>query len=283
MTGDNDQLDFAIEFETDRPGLDVAFATQMRAIIDGWHAGIDGTIRKEGDNHFINVDLRFADGERHTESWPIEDLRGATTWPAWFISRASWQIRIYDFVGRQPGHVPVQEARDYLEKFGGVTLYDSGFKLPYYGAETDWLGIEYDHSHRKSASSLLPARLQANRALNDLPTQGRILGVVGINTGAEYAAASSSQRESGEYLKILITRDRLAGNDAFEQLSQAVRSIQAVARASRCRSSTVRSILTALTGTDETKHVWGVANGHYYEMSEVAPRPRDCDRPLIRN
>lgn len=223
-TGDSDELEFAIDFETDRPGLDTAFAGQMRAIIDSWHAAIVGSVRSEGDRHFVDVDLRFADGERFSESWPIEDLRDFDTWPAWFVQEAQWQIRIYDFVGRQPGNVPVQDARDYLQKFGGVTLYDSGFKLPYYGAETDWLGIEFDHSHRKSASTLLPARLQASRALNDLPTQGRILGVVRINTGAEFAAASPEQRTSGEYLKILITRDRLAGNDAFEQLAQAVRS-----------------------------------------------------------
>nr|WP_276508882.1 ATP-binding protein [Sphingomonas insulae] len=223
-TGDSDELDFTIGFDTDRPGLDTTFSNQMRAIIDSWHAAIVGSVRSEGDRHFVDVDLRFADGERLHDSWPIEDLRDFDTWPDWFVHEAQWQIRIYDFVGRQPGNVPVQDARDYLQKFGGVTLYDSGFKLPYYGAETDWLGIEFDHSHRKSASTLLPSRLQASRALNDLPTQGRILGVVRINTGAEYAAATSEQRTSGEYLKILITRDRLAGNDAFEQLAQAVRS-----------------------------------------------------------
>lgn len=90
--------------------------------------------------------------------------------------------------------------------------------------------------------------------------------------------AEGMSRETG--VGIVVGAITAAIRHGFSTESQIV---QAVARASRCRSSTVRSILTALTGTDETKHVWGVANGHYYEMSEVAPRPRDCDRPLIRN
>lgn len=221
--GESDRLDFRITFETDRPGLDTAFEAQMRAIIDNWHAAIEGALRHENGQTFVDVDLRFADGERYNETWPVDLLVGENS-EAWLVNQASWQIRIYDFIGRQPGGVPVSEARDYLQKFGGVTIYDSGFKLPYYGADNDWLSIEFTHAHRRSTARLLPSRLQVTDALNDLPTQGRILGVVGINTGIEFSAASEQQRSSGDYLKILITRDRLATNDALTQLTNAVRS-----------------------------------------------------------
>lgn len=222
-TGEADTLDFRIEFQTERPGLDAAFEAQMRSIIDNWHAAIEGTLRHERGQTFVDVDLRFADGERFNETWSTELLLGDNA-HAWLVDGAKWQIRIYDFIGRQPGGVPVSEAREYLQKFGGVTIYDSGFKLPYYGAENDWLAIEFAHAHRRSTARLLPTRLQVTDALNDLPTQGRILGVVGINTGAEFSAATDKQRISGDYLKILITRDRLATNDALSQLTNAVRS-----------------------------------------------------------
>ena len=40
--------------------------------------------------------------------------------------------------------------RAYFERYGGVMVYDAGFRLPYYGAENDWLRLEFDHSHRRS-------------------------------------------------------------------------------------------------------------------------------------
>ena len=117
----------------------------------------------------------------------------------------------------------VGDARDYFERFGGVQVYDAGFRLPYYGVEQDWLGIEFDHSHRRNKSALLPDRLHVRRALNDLPTQGRLFGVVAIDTGREGRSAGGREQDSGDYLKIQVTRDRLVANKAYVVLRDAVR------------------------------------------------------------
>lgn len=66
--------------------------------------------------------------------------------------------------GRQPGGVSVYDMRDHFEKYGGVMVYEAGFRLPYYGVENDWLGLEFDHSHRRSRSQLLPEFLLTPRA-----------------------------------------------------------------------------------------------------------------------
>lgn len=34
---------------------------------------------------------------------------------------------------RQRGQIPVKELQEYLQRFGNVSIYDSGFRLPYYG------------------------------------------------------------------------------------------------------------------------------------------------------
>ena len=61
------------------------------------------------------------------------------------------------------------------------------------------------------------------RGLTDLPCQGRLFGVVEIDTGREARAAGSQQREAGDYLKIQVTRDRLVANRAYDELRNAVR------------------------------------------------------------
>ena len=75
----------------------------------------------------------------------------------------------------------------------------------------DWLKLEYDHSHRRTVSELLPKGIQVYRALNDLPTLGRVLGVVNVNTSEE------------PNLKIMITRDRLTETAAYNDLVNTIR------------------------------------------------------------
>src|SRR5206468_4218407 len=56
--------------------------------------------------------------------------------------------------------------------------------------------------------------------------------------------ATEAQKTSGDYLKILITRDRLATNDALAQLTNAVRStIEFYATRQRIRSERLIEIL----------------------------------------
>jgi hypothetical protein len=75
--------------------------------------------------------------------------------------------------------------------------------LPYYGPDTDWLGIEQDHSHRLSRSELLPKELQVDRGLNFLPTNSRIYGVVTVNTGRELRQALAEGRDARDVLSIV--------------------------------------------------------------------------------
>ena len=128
------------------------------------------------------------------------------------LNTARFEIRIYNLRGKQKFKIKVDEARQYFRKHGGVHVYDGGFRLPYYGLPTsDWLGLEYDHSHRKNMSGYFPKQIQVPLALHNLPTLGRVFGVVKVDTSQE------------PNLKIMITRDRLTETTAYEDLRSIVR------------------------------------------------------------
>ncbi len=205
--------DFRIELDSTLPGIEDSFDRQMQAALQNYIAVISGELARDGDNTKAHVKVMFRSGEQYSEAFDTDPLIGS----------AKWQIRVFKLSGRQAGGIEVKTAREYFERFGGVQVYDAGFRLPYYGVEQDWLGIEFDHSHRRNRSNLLPERLQVRRALNDLPTQGRLFGVVSIDTGNEAQTASESQKESGEFLKIQVTRDRLVANQTYQSLRDAVR------------------------------------------------------------
>lgn len=203
-----------------------SFETQMQAAIENWIAIVEGAIEREGDKGRATVTVRFNDGTIHNENFVTDG----------YVSSATWHIRIFNLAGRQANNIPVKEAREYFAKFGGIGVYDAGFRLPYYGINQDWLGLEYDHSHRKNKSSLLPPELHVHRALNDLPTQGRIFGFASVNTAQEAVNATSDNILAGDYLKIQVTRDRLVSNLAFRELKDAVRwSIDYYATRQRAR------------------------------------------------
>jgi signal transduction histidine kinase len=211
--GRPDATSFEIDFETTLPGLDQTFGSQVQAAIEGDDATITGRCYRQNGKLKSHVTVSFRGGDSHSAEFEDENA---------FVSHAKWQIRVYNLRGRQASGLPVETVRDYFKNFG-VMMIDAGFRLPFYGAQNDWLGIEYAHSHRMKTSALLPASMRVERALNDLPSQGRLLGVVAIDTGAEERDATPEQRESGEYLKILVTRDRLVANKAYAQLSTVVR------------------------------------------------------------
>ena len=216
---------------SESPGTADVFNTQMTAALSNYNALIKGELVRQRGKARVHVQVIFpSDRKRHSESFEVAPL----------VDHAKWEIRVFNLAGRQPGGISVQTARDYFERFGGVTVYDARFRLPYYGVEQDWLGIEYDHSHRRNRSELLPERLQVRRALNDLPTQGRLFGVVDIDTGREFRSADGRQKKSGDYLKIQVTRDRLVSNDAYGTLRKAVRwSLDYYATRQRLRENKV--------------------------------------------
>ena len=106
------------------------------------------------------------------------------------LDKARFTILVFRPEGRQPG-LSVGEMREYLRTYGGVSVYDAGFRLPYYGSQDlsghDWLNVGVDQGRRLNASELLPERFRiAGRYLLDLPNPGRIFGAVDVDTNHEH-------------------------------------------------------------------------------------------------
>jgi len=234
---------FAIEFESANTAETELFKRQMSVALDNWHAVISGEIRNEAGKRKSSVTVIFRDNETFSEDFDLDPP---------LVQDVKWIIRVYSLQGRQMDGVKVGEAREYFQEFGGVLVYDAGFRLPYYGSEQDWLDIEFDHSHRLSRSELLPEALQVKRALNDLPSQGRLFGVVRIDTARELASAGPEQKDSGEYLKIQVSRDRLVPNQAFQVLRNAVRqSLDYYATRQRLREDRRQALRKPKESSDE--------------------------------
>jgi signal transduction histidine kinase len=228
--------DFEIEIEAaNLSNAREAFDETLQQVFSNWKARIYGSLnngRRKG-SAAITVDFRkgYPDGSKrdkrfHTtvrlpvvakENEPLDPL----------VDRAKFEILIFKTVGKQPTGVPVGELRKYLEKFGNVSVYDAGFRLPYYGsreaAGQDWLSIAVDQSRRLNVSELLPARFDTkNKYMQDLPALGRIFGAVEVNTNHERETISKGS-VADAWLQIQPGRDRLKDNPAFHQLRDLVR------------------------------------------------------------
>jgi signal transduction histidine kinase len=206
------QRAFEVRLESGHEDEDRKFQAQMGAILDLWEARLAGKL--VGDDGLeqakkVRLSLEFPDQTRLTHEYPV---------PGCKVRSAEFEIRVFHFQHRQPRGIKVEDARAYLKTFGGVHVYDAGFHLPYYGADTDWLGIEMDHSHRLSRSQLLPEHLQVSDGMNSLPTNSRLYGVVHVDTSRERRL--SKERE---HLSIQVTRDRLVDNESFQGLKNLVR------------------------------------------------------------
>ena len=201
---------FRIHFRSAQQDYEKIFVNRMDAVKRIWIARLVGTL-VDGE---VTLSLQFLGEQPIVHKYKIADFihnNGGFS-KARNLNKCSFEIRIYNLSGRQKFGIKVGEAREYFERHGGVHVYDSGFRLPYYGLpESDWLKLEYDHSHRQNVSKLLPEEIQVFRALNDLPTLGRVLGVVNVNTSRE------------PNLEIMITRDRLAETTAYKDLVTTVR------------------------------------------------------------
>lgn len=242
----NQALEFRIEFVSPEEDYVQVFNEEMHAILDIWHARLVGK-NKGGE---VTASLEFADrpaepmkfsysiseatayrlasemgielsglhgsgpGRRTAEEDVLRELKLTRNSERLKckLDDGSFEIRIYHLRRRQPHGITVAKAREYLNKYGGVHVYDGGFHLPYYGDQrNDWLKVEQDHSHRLSVSELLPKELQVPSGMSFLPTLSRILGVVNVKTSEE------------PDLNILITRDRLQETRGFENLRDMAR------------------------------------------------------------
>ncbi|MEW6128858.1 MAG: ATP-binding protein [Acidobacteriota bacterium] len=252
VTEANQHQVFSIELETPEADFAKAFEQLMASEMSQWEARIIGRLYKDvavsgkSKSPVLEVTVEFPDRSIHKEIFQDEDFQNH----AESIGSLEYEIRVFRLNNRLKKGIKVDEARKYFSKYGGVHVYDAGFHLPYYGPDTDWLGIERDHARRQSQSELLPKDMKesVSRGLNFLPTQRRLFGVVKIDTNSERQRAiqqaidaakkekknTLTQAEVRElirevdkktpYLKLQVTRDRLVNNDATIALSQLVRA-----------------------------------------------------------
>ena len=259
-------LDFYVDLDAPHiESAKAHFDKLQMALFENWKARITGQLeegRREGDSIHASVTVEFAknypedieDGSmfRETVTFPVvrqkereEDDESPTGRTEEEVSRSSksavkeeslkasaldkarFVILVFKTEGRQHGGLSVQEMRDYLRAFGGVSVFDAGFRLPYYGSQDlsghDWLEVGVDQGRRLIVSELLPEKLRTGaRYLLDLPNPGRIFGAVDVDTNHEHNVAVNHVN-SGEWLQIQPGRDRLAPNRSFEQLRDLVR------------------------------------------------------------
>ena len=201
---------FSIHFQSAQQNYKKIFVNQMNAVKSIWIARLVGKVI-DGE---VTLSLEFQGEPPIVHRYKIADFshNNGKFSKAKNLNTSRFEIRIYNLSGRQKFGIKVAEAREYFGRHGGVHVYDGGFRLPYYGLpQNDWLKLEYDHSHRQNISRLLPRDIQVFRALHDLPTLGRVLGVVRVDTSKE------------PNLEIMITRDRLVETAAYTDLVTTVR------------------------------------------------------------
>lgn len=207
---------FEIKLDTPDQRAAETFQSQVSAYLDVWYARIKGQLARDpsGSSGHLNAELEFYDGERHRFDMKVDPCR---------VHHAAIEIRVYYLKYRQSHNLSVGDLRKYFNKWGGVHVYDSGFRLPYYGPDVDWLEIEMDHSHRLSKSKLLPASEQVRNGMRFLPTNSRVFGEIKVSTNEELNHQRKKSRP-GEVLQIQASRDRLVGNQAYDDLKSAVRT-----------------------------------------------------------
>ncbi len=244
--------DFDIEIESSEiEDAMAAFDETWRNVFSNWKARIRGKLNNGRSKGTATVTVDFRPGYpddsedakhfQQTVRLPIERKRGESpsnevdeiqdpqNSKKPLVDETTFEILIFKPQGRQPGGISVGDLRDYLGKFGNVSVYDAGFRLPYYGSKRDkvgedWLSIAADQGRRLSVSELLPERLRTqNKYMQDLPAPGRIFGAVEINTNHEREVARKRKAAPDAWLQIQPGRDRLKDNEAFYQLRDLVR------------------------------------------------------------
>jgi signal transduction histidine kinase len=246
------------------PTASETFNWQMRAILELWQARILGRIEPSGKGSKLTVSVQFRDDEIVEEQTHFSPRR---------LQQLDYEIRVFDLNRRQPFGIKVGEARDYLNDYGGVHIYDAGFHLPYYGPKVDWLRIEFDHAHRLSSSDLLPKELEVPGGMSHLPTNSRLYGWVNVDTSKERLGATKAGRRD-KALGIQISRDRLIDNAAFEQLRDEVRwglDLYAMSQARRAWGDDDHNLRDdTLRFSDQAQRVDAVLERYRAEIPEAA-------------
>ena len=248
LTKDIKSTKDTFEIEIDAPGIrgaKAAFNNTLRQVLSNWQAHVEGKLENDLLDNRANISVQFRANypkgspestSQEIVSFPLRKSGDSKSSRVPLVDRAKFQIFIFKATGKQPGGIEIADLRKYLANFGNVSVYDAGFRLPYYGrggdktagkdraAGEDWLFIAADQGRRLSMSELLPERLQIqNQYMLDLPSPRRIFGAVEISTNHERTVAKKDRREPQVWLEIQPGRDRLKDNQAFAQLRDFVR------------------------------------------------------------
>lgn len=239
----DDPKNFEIRFLAEDEGFEKRFDEIFDDLTERvWRAKIIGKIEngRKSDSGVIEIEFRdgyptnspyevFSDSIELSRLKPLDGRIDQSSevpdeFGEPFLDSVEYTIYVYRLERKQAASVPLTELREYLMKFGNVSIYDAGFRLPYYGIDTDWLLNGRDQARRLSVSSLLPSKwgIEA-RYLLELPAPGRIFGFVEVNTSLEGRVAKKSGAKPGEWLEIQAGRDRLHDNPAYGQLQAFVR------------------------------------------------------------
>ncbi|MDB6427098.1 ATP-binding protein [Curtobacterium sp. 20TX0008] len=243
---------FTIELTSEHQEIVDAFSKKMRAIFEIWNARVTAALLPAGEEppgyahplpselppigigddepvdpadvqpdrgrlptRYLQATVELKDRSTTTTVWRVEHCE---------IDELDLEVLVFDLDNRQPEGIRVGEARSYLRRFGGVGVYDNGFRLPYYGGEQDWLDIEKAHSARLVASRLLPDYLSVSRGLLELPSNRRLYGGVKVSTNHETAWRQQIGYAPRSGLSIQVSRDRLTDNAAYQQLRVLLRA-----------------------------------------------------------
>ena len=241
----DDSDNFEIRFHSTDIDFEERFDAIVRDLVERvWRARITGKVSKGRTSSVGEINIEFSKGYpvgAPADTWsdrielpklkPIESQdKTQREFGRALLEDVEFEIYVYKLERRQKANVRLVELRDYLAKFGNVSIYDAGFRLPYYGIDTDWLRNGADYSRRLSTSSLLPSKWGIeSRYMTDLPDPRRLFGIVNINTGRE-AKAARRALDSAEghpvrdsFLEIQPGRDRLHDNVAYRQLQAFIR------------------------------------------------------------
>lgn len=286
---EEDPRNFDIDFRTDIKGIDIedtqeAFDRVLDDLTEHvWRAKITGEVRngRETDRAVLSVEFTpnypmGADARTFREEVRLSDMKWKTKRGEWarvadapLLDRVDFTIYIYKLYRRQPANVSLDELKDYLDRFGNVGVFDSGFRLPYYGIDSDWLQNGADHARRLSTSSLLPSKWKIeDRYMLDLPEPRRLFGQVEISTNHEQQSAKRIDARS-PYLSIQVGRDRLVDNDAHRQLQGLVRySLDFYAN--RYRARVVKTVEDT-KGTEPAKRKYSRLREALQEAKDLLP------------
>lgn len=278
-----DPRDFRIEFSGDVEEAKEKFDEVLNDLTESvWRAQITGHIKSGRTTDAGTIEIEFvrgypegAEARVYRDEVCLSHLKWAEgreapaiVSPKPLLDQVEFTIFVYRLERTQPKRVPLDELKDYLERFGSVSLYDASFRLPYYGIDNDWLNNGADYGRRLSTSDLLPSKWNiASRYMLDLPEPRRLFGWVEISTNHEAARRGSAR--PGEWLEIQAGRDRLIDNKAHRQLQAFVRYALDL-YANRYRSRLLRSREAAI-GTESAQRKYSRLRKTLRENRDVIP------------